>query len=195
MKHFILGLALSAVGFTACNNNTENKTTEGTDTAKQEIAQAPSTNNLNTPSSTNKFGPIITKYIQLKNALTADDGKGAADAARSLGNVLKSVDKSGLKPDELKNYEDIESDMQEHAEHIAANAANITHQREHFVTLSKDVYDVAKAFGAGQTLYHDFCPMYDNNKGAYWLSETKDIKNPYLGTKMSTCGEVREELK
>ena len=37
--------------------------------------------------------------------------------------------------------------------------------------------------------------MYNNNKGAIWLSSTKEVKNPYLGKAMSTCGEVQEELK
>jgi hypothetical protein len=37
--------------------------------------------------------------------------------------------------------------------------------------------------------------MYNNNKGAIWLSETKEIKNPYLGKDMDTCGSAKEELK
>jgi hypothetical protein len=75
------------------------------------------------------------------------------------------------------------------------NGNNIKHQREHFETLSKDVYDLVKTFGAGETMYKDFCPMYNNNKGAAWLSETKEIKNPYLGKKMTTCGEVKETIQ
>ena len=61
--------------------------------------------------------------------------------------------------------------------------------------LSKDVYDLVKAFGGGQVLYKNFCPMYNDKKGAIWLSETKTIKNPYYGKKMLTCGSVQEELK
>lgn len=44
-------------------------------------------------------------------------------------------------------------------------------------------------------MYKDFCPMYNNGKGAFWLSETKEIKNPYLGKAMPTCGTIQEELK
>ena len=61
--------------------------------------------------------------------------------------------------------------------------------------LSEDVYDLAKAFGAGQPLYHDHCPMYNENKGAMWLSEMKEVKNPYYGSKMITCGTVEEVIK
>jgi hypothetical protein len=37
--------------------------------------------------------------------------------------------------------------------------------------------------------------MYNNNKGATWLSETKEIKNPYMGKKQPTCGSLKEEIK
>jgi hypothetical protein len=47
---------------------------------------------------------------------------------------------------------------------------------------------------AQDKLYYDNCPMYNNGKGGNWLSETKDIQNPYLGKEMPTCGSVKEEL-
>ena len=37
--------------------------------------------------------------------------------------------------------------------------------------------------------------MANDKKGAFWISESKEIKNPYLGKKMPTCGEVKEEIK
>ncbi len=138
---------------------------------------------------------IISNYLQLKNAFTNDNTDEAAKAGKALEAAFKSFDKSALTAEQKKTYEDIEDDAREHAEHIGANAGNIAHQREHFDLLSKDMYDLVKAFGAGQTLYKDFCPMYNDNKGAIWLSETKEIKNPYLGKAMPTCGSVKEELK
>jgi hypothetical protein len=100
-----------------------------------------------------------------------------------------------LSAEQKKIYEDIENDAKEHAEHIGKSVGNIKHQREHFDILSKNMYDLVKTFGAGQKLYYDHCPMYNNNKGADWISETKEISNPYLGKKMSSCGTVKEELK
>jgi len=32
--------------------------------------------------------------------------------------------------------------------------------------------------------------MADNNKGAAWISAQKDIRNPYYGDAMLTCGRV-----
>jgi len=61
--------------------------------------------------------------------------------------------------------------------------------------LSDEIYTVVKSFNLQENLYRDYCEMYNNGKGAYWISETKEIKNPYLGKQMPTCGEVKEEIK
>jgi Protein of unknown function (DUF3347)/Heavy metal binding domain len=138
---------------------------------------------------------IVADYLKLKNALTKDNSKGAAEAANSLLVNLASADGSNLSASQKKNLTDITDDAKEHAEHIGSNAGKLEHQREHFEMLSKDIYDLVKAFGGGQVLYKDFCPMYNNNKGAFWVSETKNIQNPYLGKAMPTCGTVKEEIK
>ncbi|MCF6308835.1 MAG: hypothetical protein L3J09_12915, partial [Flavobacteriaceae bacterium] len=44
----------------------------------------------------------------------------------------------------------------------------------------------------GKTVYLEFCPMADGNNGGFWLSYDKEIKNPYFGQAMLTCGEVIE---
>ena len=119
----------------------------------------------------------------------------AAKAGTALEATFKNFDKSALTEALKKTYEDVEADAIEHAEHIGANGGNIEHQREHFELLSKDIYDLVKAFGGGQVLYKDFCPMYNNGKGAFWLSETKEIQNPYFGKEMLNCGTITEELK
>jgi hypothetical protein len=101
---------------------------------------------------------------------------------------FNAFDDSSLKAADKKAFDDIADDAKEHAEHIGANAGNIKHQREHFDMLWKDMYELVKKFGTGKKIYVDFCPMYNGNKGATWLSETKEIKNPYFGKDMNTCG-------
>ena len=44
------------------------------------------------------------------------------------------------------------------------------------------------------TLFRQYCPMAFDNKGAYWLSNTQEIYNPYFGEEMRFCGEVKEQL-
>src|SRR5450759_1023520 len=138
---------------------------------------------------------IVSTYLQMKNAFTEDNSTGAATAGKKLEAAFKKFDKSALTAAQKKTYEDVETDAVEHAEHIGANGGKIEHQREHFELLSKDMYDLVKAFGGGQVLYKDFDPMYNNWKGAFWLSETKEIKNPYMGKAMLTSGSIKEEIK
>ncbi len=168
---------------------------ELTEPVKSEAVQVTTATTTTEATTTVSIKEIVSNYLQLKNAFTKDNTNDAATAGKALETALKNFDKSALTAEQKKTFDDIESDAIEHAEHIGANAGKIAHQREHFDMLSKDVYDLVKAFGAGQTLYKDFCPMYNDNKGAIWLSETKEIKNPYYGKSMSTCGSMKEELK
>ena len=130
----------------------------------------------------------------LKNALVEDNDEKAAEAGMSLATAFKGLDKSSLAADQTTKFDEIIESATEHAEHISENKGNIVHQREHLALLSKDVKDLVGIMGTDRTLYAEFCPMYDNNKGAMWLSASKEIKNPYFGSKMLSCGKVQEEI-
>jgi hypothetical protein len=200
MKKIILGLTIAAMTLAACNNS-GNKPTESQKVSKntQAISQTDNENltkSFNTDAKeTTKIKEIISAYLQLKNTFTEDNSTDAASAGKKLEAAFKNFDKSAVTASQKKNFEDVEADAREHAEHIGANGGNIEHQREHFELLSKDIYDLVKTFGGGQVLYKDFDPMYNNGKGAFWISETKEIKNPYMGKAMLTSGSINEEIK
>jgi hypothetical protein len=137
-----------------------------------------------------KSEAILSDYFNLKNALVTDDSKKAAELGAKLATSLKAFDKSKYKVEEQKELADIIEDATEHAEHIAKS--DIGHQREHFKTLSKDISDMVAITGAKSTLYEQFCPMYDG--GGSWLSTNKEVKNPYYGNKMLTCGKVKRTI-
>lgn len=193
---------ITAASLAACNN-AGNKTADSkqadttmakTATVTQDMMAAPGTAPAN--GSTIPAREILAGYLQLKNALAKDNGNDAAAAGKTMVAILAAVDMKGLSEAHMKSYMEIADDMKEHAEHIGANAGKIAHQREHFIMLSKDIADLVKTFGnGGQTLYKDFCPMANDGKGAIWISEVKEIKNPYLGGKMPDCGSVKETIK
>ena len=71
----------------------------------------------------------------------------------------------------------------------------LDNKRSYFSHISEIMYCTIKSFGLKQgNLFAIFCPMAFDGKGAYWISDSKTIQNPYLGSKMPTCGEVKEEL-
>ncbi len=197
MKTILIGIAAIAI-FTAAACNDSNTQTAESNT-HSDSAQQESTTTMQQPGTANDnnsvmVSSIVSGYLQTKNALAKDNGNEAASGGKAMVDALTKVDKSSLSAAQSKAYEDIAADMQEHAKHISENAGKIEHQREHFSMLSGDMYDFVKAFGSSEKLYKDFCPMYNSGKGGVWLSETKDIKNPYLGTKMPTCGTIKEEI-
>lgn len=190
---FIAAVALSAISFSACNGN-NNSANDNSKTGNTAVAQAPATTK-ETKSSSAPLSDLTAAYLQIKNGLANDNGNDAASGGKAFGDALAKVDKSSMSADQKKSFEDIADDAKEMAEHISTNGGKIAHQREHFDMLSKDMYDMVKTLGAAQPLYQDFCPMYNNKKGGSWLSESKEIKNPYMGKKMTTCGTVKEEIK
>lgn len=134
---------------------------------------------------------LVQNYLAVKNALVNNEESKAAKASGRITELVKNFDKSFLTSDQKKVYDGIEDDLKEQAAQISKN--KIDGQREHFSTLSKDVYSLVKAFGTDIALYHDQCPMYNN--GSMWLSETKEIRNPYYGSAMMTCGSVVEVVQ
>ncbi|MCC8407771.1 DUF3347 domain-containing protein [Mucilaginibacter sp. UR6-1] len=138
---------------------------------------------------------LLVNYLKIKDGLAADNSNEAAAAGTILAEGFAKFDRSPLSASQKRYFDDIAGDAEEMAEHIGKSAGKLPHQREHFDMLSKDMIDLVKAFGTTRNLYIDRCPMYNDQKGALWLSETKAIKNPYLGSAMPTCGAVKEELK
>ncbi|MAP34272.1 MAG: hypothetical protein CME75_00430 [Halomonas sp.] len=134
---------------------------------------------------------ILNDYFNLKDALVADDNARAKELGATLATSLGNLDVSSNFSDTQKaNLKDIIEDAVEHAEHISES--DIDHQREHFKILSKDVTDMVAITGTEKTLYQQFCPMYDG--GSAWLSTSKDVMNPYYGSRMLNCGKVQKEI-
>ena len=143
----------------------------------------------------NHIKSITENYLQIKNALTNSKPAEAGDAANKLLAAIKGFDKSLLSADQKKAYDQQEESLKTNAALISKNTGNLEQQREQFSTLSESLYTLETSFGGGQTLYHDHCPMAKDGKGAMWLSETKEIKNPYFGDKMMECGSVEEQIQ
>lgn len=132
---------------------------------------------------------ITVEYLNIKNSLANDNAASAEHAATKLVGIIKHFDKSFFPVQQKKEY-DKHGDAIKVEAQLIADSHDIEMQRAAFSELSNQLYGLTKTFGAGQMLYRDNCPMAFNNKGAMWLSETKDIHNPYLGIKMTTCAKI-----
>lgn len=133
---------------------------------------------------------ILEDYFNLKNALVQDDNNKAQKLGGALAKSLGNLNRSAYTESQQVTLTDIIEDAIEHSEHISES--DIAHQREHFKILSKDITDMIAITGSENTLYEQFCPMYDG--GTAWLSKNEAVLNPYYGSSMLKCGKVQREI-
>lgn len=182
-----ISASILALSFAACNS-TGSKQTNNNDSTQASVTSTPVAATDAEPAD-----GILTGYLNLKNSLTADNGSDAAKNGQEILDAVSKFDSSSLTPEQKKTFLGLVGDIKENSQHISVNGDKVHHQREHFEMLSKEMYDLIKSVGSNKTLYLDSCPIYDNGK-ATWLSEIKEIKNPFLGKKMDTCGAIKETL-
>lgn len=158
----------------------------------------------NTPASTagsqlsqpdkNVLSKVYEAYFSIKDALIKDDGKAASQKAKDFITAIESAPMNEMKSEQHTVWMKLLNDLKFDATHILENK-DVEHQRGHFASLSKNMYEVVKVFKADEAIYYQHCPMYSDNKGANWLSRESGIKNPYYGSQMLTCGKTVETIK
>ena len=137
---------------------------------------------------------VFDNYFQLKDALVKSNGKTAAAESAELLAAIKAVKMESLTESEHTVWMKVFAELKEDAEHIS-ETNDVGHQRDHFTTLSKNLYELQKVSKSATPVYYQFCPMANKGKGANWLSLESGIKNPYYGSQMLTCGKTVETIK
>jgi len=127
-----------------------------------------------------KLGKAYEHYIHVKNSLVASDNEEAKASAIELSQALRNAKVSTASIEAATKL---------------GNTSDLDEQRKLFSTLSNEMATLVKdgKLSMGM-LYLEYCPMANNNSGAYWLSNEKEIKNPYFGDKMLKCGSVKEMI-
>lgn len=142
----------------------------------------------------NPLSAVYENYFAVKDALVKTDANLASMKAKNLLAAIDGVKMTSLKMDVHMAWMKVISKIKEDSKHIA-ETKDVSHQREHFATLSKNLYEVIKLSKQETTIYYQFCPMADDGKGANWLSKEETIMNPYYGSKMLSCGKTVETIK
>ncbi|MFY0713717.1 efflux RND transporter periplasmic adaptor subunit [Seonamhaeicola sp. NFXS20] len=143
----------------------------------------------------NQLKVVFNDYIKLKDALLKDESNNViTESKRLLGNLSK-VEMKLLKDKEAHgHWMSLEKEIKASATSIS-NASNIESQRNHFKHLSSHLISAIQTFGINEKVFVEFCPMVDDNNGAYWLSREEKVINPYFGGAMLTCGEVKQVIE
>ncbi|THH39670.1 DUF3347 domain-containing protein [Neolewinella litorea] len=167
-------------GFTACQDgsSTENATEVGMDAPAETESDHDEVARADAEFSDPMVDKVFQNYLHLRSALVDSDQAAAAAAA---GNMAESFPTDRA---ELKN----------HAQQIA-DAGDLDVQREHFSALTAELGELLEQQLSAGTIYRMHCPMAFDGAGADWYSEVDQVRNPYYGEKMLTCGKVTETIE
>lgn len=146
------------------------------------------------PADADPLKSVLDAYFAVKDALVGSDGNAAALTATSLVKAIKAVKMGELGQEQHVVWMKVMKDLDFDAEHIA-ETKDVGHQRDHFSSLSENMYKLIRSGKPAQTIYYQHCPMAKEGKGANWLSQVPAIKNPYYGAQMLNCGKTTETLK
>jgi Cu(I)/Ag(I) efflux system membrane fusion protein len=143
----------------------------------------------------NQLKIVFNEYIKLKDALVKENSKNVSEGAEGLRNNLSQVDMKLLTDNNSHNHwMSLEKEIKASIISILS-ASEIKEQRKHFKYLSSNLTSAVLVFGVNERVYSQFCPMADNNKGAYWLSKEEKVLNPYFGNAMLTCGSLEQIIE
>lgn len=185
-------IILLALFFIYTNCNAQHKHPEATVLAKDTQTSMQSGNKMMDFNA--KFNVLLSSYIELKNALVNNDPNAASTASKLIMKTIESINIKNLTNKQDLSWTMYSDKISTDAEHIKSTR-EVAHQREHFMSLSKNLYELAIALNVNNNeLYYQFCPMANDGKGAYWLSEQSKIRNPYYGKKMLSCGSTKKTL-
>ena len=150
-----------------------------------------------------KVDPVFVKqltavydaYLLMNEAFIASDEGKVSTEAKKVSEALAKVEMELLKGNAHMAWMNQLKTLKPELENIG-NIKDIEKQRKEYATFNLAFYKSLKMFGLNnETAYYQYCPMANNDQGAYWFSAEKKIRNPYFGDMMLSCGETRETIK
>lgn len=171
---------------TACGDKAENKSTDHDHAAMAQHDSPPgktAATDLTTGTvklKDDRLNAVYLQYIQLTDALIEAD----VDAAKIAANAIEAGATGVTGGKTLASA----------AARISA-ASTVQTQRKAYGSLSGDMMRLVKESGLAEGQVHvQYCPMAFDNEGATWMSSTREIRNPYMGESMLSCGETQESI-
>ncbi|MEP6737041.1 MAG: efflux RND transporter periplasmic adaptor subunit [Chryseolinea sp.] len=142
-----------------------------------------------------QLAKVLLPYLKMKDALVASNTKVASQESKNFALALKKVDMKLLQGETHINWMQKLTALEKASTDIQ-NENDLEKQRALFSDLTNALYVSFKMyFVNGLHAYYEYCPMAFDNKGAYWISREKEIRNPYFGDQMLNCGEIKEILQ
>ncbi|MFY0654361.1 MAG: DUF3347 domain-containing protein [Cyclobacteriaceae bacterium] len=142
-----------------------------------------------------QLNQVFTATKGLTESFIDGNSKDVSKEAGKVKSVLTKVDMKLLTSKEahmswMMNLKEMNTALDK-----LSGSTEIDAQKKEYAKFNDALYKSIKSFGlGGNTAYYQHCPMALDNQGGYWLSQDKEIRNPYLGSKMLKCGSTKETL-
>ena len=135
----------------------------------------------------------LNAYFDFQTALSEDDITAAMEAIKSFSQTLSDINKSDLASNALRDS--VLSVL--HTVHELETATDIDEIRDGFSSLSEAFRSILETSHVHfeNSIFVFNCPMAFEGRGANWLSDQSDIRNPYYGDTMLTCGSLVDTLQ
>jgi len=119
---------------------------------------------------------VYENYITVQGALAQDSLKGVSTAAAAMAKAIQGDSTKMLSPKVAQQVESL------------AKAKDLATARDAFKSLSDSLIQIlAEQKAPAGTYFVAYCPMAK----ASWLQTSKIIVNPYMGTSMIHCGQIK----
>jgi Cu(I)/Ag(I) efflux system membrane fusion protein len=140
--------------------------------------------------------PVYAAYFNAQDALAKDDMKSAKENLKKLSDNLNKVKMQELDGNAHKSWMSISDGIRRNLEHVL-HYSDISQIREAFRLVSSGIIELEKNFGHSDKKEHVvvFCPMAFGNKGGSWMQSHTAVMNPFFGTSMQKCGDIKERYK
>lgn len=137
---------------------------------------------------------VVHTYLDIKTSLVDSDPNLTSSAAKRMQQTIDNVDMNLLEGSSHLFWMDKSAALRSHVD-LLTQTTDIESQRKQFEHISDQMIEIVKVFGVeSEKLYVQHCPMAFENKGADWISDVSEIRNPYFGDAMLTCGIVTDSI-
>lgn len=197
MRHLYLIFLAASLSIISCNSNTNNNTKNTSDTTAASTTSATVPKSKLNEAGTQKLTTMLADYYGLKNAMLALNAAKTDSFAKKLSASTADMQAYAIKDTASKPIspylDSINTGLQQI---IAIKDPSCKLQQVPFSKVSDQLFAILKKTDLrNANIYLQHCPMALEEKGAHWLSNETEIKNPYFPKTMIDCGDLEDSLK
>ena len=137
---------------------------------------------------------VLQAYFGIQEALAGDSLEKAKAAAEEGVKQLSEMPVKTLPESSAETWKELAERIQASFQAVA-EAEGIELARAEFQKLTTITDELVRRFGTAHLpVYEHYCPMAFDDTGGTWLQPDENLLNPYFGSSMLRCGEVRDQL-